>query len=41
VINPVFLDFRGSEVVRQQPDGSWRLVIDNPWGIELGGHHGD
>ena len=21
-----------TDVVRQQPDGTWRLVIDNPWG---------
>ena len=23
---------RGTEVVRQQPDGSWRFAIDNPYG---------
>ena len=23
---------RGTEVARRQPDGTWRLVIDNPWG---------
>jgi ketosteroid isomerase-like protein len=26
------LDSRGSELARRQTDGSWRLVIDNPWG---------
>jgi ketosteroid isomerase-like protein len=23
---------RGTEVARRQPDGTWLLVIDNPWG---------
>jgi uncharacterized protein (TIGR02246 family) len=23
-----------ADIVRQQPDGSWRLVLDNPFGIE-------
>ena len=27
---PVRLSGRGAEVVRQQADGSWRYVIDNP-----------
>ena len=30
--NPVEMEGRGTEVLRRQPDGSWRLVIDNPWG---------
>lgn len=25
---------RGTEVARRQEDGSWLLVIDNPWGTE-------
>jgi ketosteroid isomerase-like protein len=29
---PVQLEYHGSELARHQPDGSWRLVIDNPWG---------
>ena len=29
---PVDLAGRGVEVVRRQPDGSWRYVIDNPFG---------
>jgi uncharacterized protein (TIGR02246 family) len=29
--------FRGSEIVRRQEDGLWRLVLDNPWGIEASG----
>ena len=20
------------DVIRRQPDGSWKMVIDNPWG---------
>jgi ketosteroid isomerase-like protein len=26
------LEYHGSELSRRQPDGSWRIVIDNPWG---------
>jgi uncharacterized protein (TIGR02246 family) len=25
---------KSADVLRQQPDGSWRFVIDNPWGID-------
>ena len=25
---------RSADVLRQQPDGSWRFVIDNPWGTD-------
>lgn len=28
------LEYRGSELARRQPDGTWRLVIDNPWGAQ-------
>jgi uncharacterized protein (TIGR02246 family) len=30
----VAMEFRGSEVLRRQPDGTWRLLLDNPWGID-------
>jgi uncharacterized protein (TIGR02246 family) len=33
----VQMEHRGSEVLRRQPDGTWRLLIDNPWGIDLAG----
>ena len=29
---PVRMDFHGSELAQRQPDGEWRLVLDNPWG---------
>lgn len=30
--SPAELGATTAEVVRQQPDGTWRLVIDNAWG---------
>ena len=29
---PVTLAGESADVLRRQPDGSWRFVIDNPWG---------
>ncbi len=29
---PATISARGTEVVRRQPDGTWRFVIDNPTG---------
>jgi uncharacterized protein (TIGR02246 family) len=29
---PVKLAAQNADVLRRQPDGSWRFVIDNPWG---------
>ena len=29
---PVQLTGDNADVLRRQPDGSWRFVIDNPWG---------
>jgi ketosteroid isomerase-like protein len=29
---PVRLTGHSADVLRRQPDGSWRFVIDNPWG---------
>ena len=30
--DPVRLEAQNADVLRRQPDGSWRFVIDNPWG---------
>lgn len=26
---------RATDVLRQQSDGTWRIVIDNPWGADI------
>ena len=31
---PVNLASKSADVLRRQADGSWRFVIDNPWGTE-------
>jgi ketosteroid isomerase-like protein len=31
---PVQLAARNADVLRRQPDGTWRFVIDNPWGTD-------
>ena len=31
---PVELTGRNADVLRRQSDGSWRFVIDNPWGTD-------
>jgi len=31
---PVHLEARNADVLRRQTDGSWRFVIDNPWGTD-------
>jgi ketosteroid isomerase-like protein len=31
---PVQLAGRSADVLRRQADGSWRFVIDNPWGTD-------
>jgi ketosteroid isomerase-like protein len=28
---PVRMTAKSADVLRQQPDGTWRFVIDNPW----------
>jgi len=31
---PVRITARNADVLRRQDDGSWRFVIDNPWGTD-------
>ena len=31
---PVSLASKSADVLRRQADGSWRFVIDNPWGTD-------
>jgi ketosteroid isomerase-like protein len=31
---PVRLAARNADVLRRQSDGTWRFVIDNPWGVD-------
>ena len=31
--SPMDLGGQSAEVVRRQADGSWKFVIDNPWGV--------
>ncbi len=31
---PLKLASKSADVLRRQPDGSWRFVIDNPWGTD-------
>lgn len=31
---PVHLEAKNADVLRRQADGSWRFVIDNPWGTD-------
>jgi ketosteroid isomerase-like protein len=32
--NPVYMAAKSADVLRHQVDGTWRFVIDNPWGTD-------
>ena len=32
----VSLRGKATDVLKQQSDGNWQIVIDNPWGIDIG-----
>jgi uncharacterized protein (TIGR02246 family) len=32
--NPVNIASKSADVLRKQTDGTWRFVIDNPWGTD-------
>jgi uncharacterized protein (TIGR02246 family) len=32
---PVNISGKATDVLRQQSDGTWRILIDNPWGTDL------
>lgn len=32
--NPVNMAAKSADVLRHQADGTWRFVIDNPWGTD-------
>ena len=32
--NPVNMAAKSADVLRQRADGTWRFVIDNPWGTD-------
>lgn len=33
--NPVQMSGRSSDILRRQPDGSWLIALDNPWGTDI------
>jgi ketosteroid isomerase-like protein len=32
---PVDIDGKATDILRRQSDGTWRILIDNPWGTDL------
>jgi ketosteroid isomerase-like protein len=32
---PINIGGKATDVLRQQSDGTWRIVIDNPWGSDI------
>ncbi len=33
--NDVRIEGRSSDVLRRQPDGNWKIAVDNPWGTAV------
>jgi ketosteroid isomerase-like protein len=32
---PVNIAGKATDIIRQQSDGTWRILIDNPWGTDI------
>jgi ketosteroid isomerase-like protein len=32
---PVNMSGKSSDVLRRQPNGTWKIVVDNPWGTGI------
>ena len=32
---PIVMEGSGFDVMRRQADGSWRMILDNPWGTAI------
>jgi ketosteroid isomerase-like protein len=32
---PVIIAAKITDIIRQQSDGTWRILIDNPWGTDI------
>ena len=32
---PFNIGGKATDILRQQSDGTWRIVIDNPWGLDI------
>jgi ketosteroid isomerase-like protein len=33
--HPVIMGGESTDVLRRQPDGQWRIAVDNPWGFRV------
>jgi ketosteroid isomerase-like protein len=32
---PVIIAGKVTDIIRQQSDGTWRILLDNPWGTDI------
>jgi uncharacterized protein (TIGR02246 family) len=32
---PLIMGGESTDILRRQPDGEWRIVVDNPWGFQV------